>query len=283
MNNREDYMHYTNSQKQIISFWKTFGWIFAISGVYILSTLIAVIISAVLSIDEYVMGMLVTMLAGIITSIFVIKKVPTKNKETYSEEKALSVKSSWKIYVSVIIMMFTSMWGIHVITGWITKYSGNIGKELMENRLEEFANSPVLLLLLLAIIIAPITEEIVFRYGVYGTLRRSTTIVTSAVISAVIFGAIHFTFEALFYGSVIGIVFALLYEYTRNIKTSIVGHMTYNVSVMFIPEKMNEKLSLPVEVLLIIISISAFIIGIKYIKSFCYYSEKNKENINNPL
>lgn len=180
-------------------------------------------------------------------------------------------------------MMFISMWGIHVVTGWITKYSGDIGKELMENRLEEFANSPVFLLLLLAIIIAPITEEIVFRYGVYGTLRRSTTIIASAVISAVIFGAIHFTFEALFYGSVIGIVFAFLYEYTRNIKTSIVGHMTYNVSVMFIPEKMNEKLSLPVEVLLIIISISAFIIGIKYIKSSCYYSEENKENINNPL
>jgi len=276
-------MHYTDSQKQTTSFWKTFGWIFAISGIYILSTIISVIISAVLSIDEYVMGMLVTMLAGIITSIFVIKTVPTKNKETYPEEKALGVKNSWKIYASVIIMMFTSMWGIHVVTGWITKYSGDIGKELMEKRLEDFANSPVLLLLILAIIIAPITEEIVFRYGIYGTLRRSTTIVASAIISAIIFGAIHFTFEALFYGSVIGIVFALLYEYTRNIKTSIVGHMTYNVSIMFIPEKMSEKLSLPVEVLLIIIAISAFIIGLKYIKSSCYHFDKNKENIQESL
>ena len=271
-------MQYQNSQ-QCTSFWKTFGWIIAISGVYLLSTVIAVIISAVFGIDEYVMGMIAAMFSGIITSIFVVKTVPTKFKDIYPEEKALSVKSPSKIYAAVIAMMCIAMWGIHVVTGWITQYSGDIGKELMDKRLEEFANSPVVLLLLLAIIVAPITEEIVFRYGVYGTLRRSTTIAVSAIVSGIIFGAIHFTFEAVFYGTAIGIVFALLYEYTRNIKVSIAGHMTYNISVMFVPEKMNDNLSFPIEILLIAISIAAFVIGLRYIKSSMQENndDRNKE------
>lgn len=259
-------MQYQISQQRT-SFWKTFGWIIAISGIYLLSTVIAVIISAVFGIDEYVMGMIAAMFSGIVTSIFVVKTVPTKFKDIYPEEKALSIKSPFKIYAAVIAMMCTAMWGIHVVTGWITQYSGDIGKELMEKRLEEFANSPVLLLLLLAIVVAPITEEIVFRYGVYGTLRRSTKIAVSAIVSGIIFGAIHLTFEALFYGTAIGIVFALLYEYTRNIKVSIVGHMTYNISVMFVPENMNDKLYFPIEILLIAISIAAFVVGLRYIKS----------------
>mgnify|MGYP002719788702 FL=1 len=259
-------MQYQSSQQRT-SFWKTFGWIIAISGIYLLSTVIAVIISAVFGIDEYVMGMIAAMFSGIVTSIFVVKTVPTKFKDIYPEEKALSVKSPFKIYAAVIAMMCIAMWGIHIVIGWITKYSGDIGKELMEKRLEEFANSPVLLLLLLAIVVAPITEEIVFRYGVYGTLRRSTTIAVSAIVSGIIFGTIHLTFEALFYGTAIGIVFALLYEYTRNIKVSIVGHMTYNISVMFVPENMNDKLYFPIEILLIAISIAAFVVGLRYIKS----------------
>lgn len=269
-------MQYQNSQQRT-SLWKTFGWIIAISGIYLLSTVIAVIISAVFGIDEYVMGMIAAMFSGIITSIFVIKTVPTKFKDIYPEEKALGVKSPSKIYAAVIAMMCVAMWGIHIVIGWITKYSGDIGKELMEKRLEEFANSPVVLLLLLAIVIAPITEEIVFRYGVYGTLRRSTTIAVSAIVSGIIFGAIHFTFEAVFYGTAIGIVFALLYEYTRNIKVSIVGHMTYNISVMFVPENMNDKLSFPIEILLIAISIAAFVVGLRYIKSSM---QENKNDIN---
>lgn len=269
--------HDINSVQQV-SFWKPFGWTLAILGVYLLTTIIAAIACIVLQVDEYAMGMISAMASGIMTSVFVIKKVPTRHKEQHPDEKSLKVKTPFKIYAIVVIMMITAIRGIQVVTGWITEVSGEVGQELMNQRMEEFSNSPVLLLLLLAIIIAPITEEIVFRYGIYGTLRRSTNIIISALLSAVIFGAIHFTFEALFYGGVIGIVFALLYEYTRNIKVSITGHMTYNITVIFVPHDMNETISIPVEILLITLAVAAFVSGLYYIQQWSIKQKEKKEH-----
>lgn len=268
----QNYVISNDNSPERSSIWKSFGWILAIIGVYLLSTIITAVICIALGTDEYAMGIISAMASGIITSFFVIKTVPTWYKHYYPEEKALKVKTPFKIYASVITMMLVSMWGISVASGWVTELSGEIGKELMDKRIEEFANSPILLLLILAIFIAPITEEIVFRYGIYGTMRRSMSIVVSAILSSVIFGAIHFTFEALFYGSVIGIVFSLLYEYTKNIKVSIVGHMTYNISIAFIPQDMDDKMGLPVEILFVIIAVTSFMIGLKYVKK---WSEEN--------
>lgn len=85
-----------------------------------------------------------------------------------------------------------------------------------------------LLTLLLAGGIAPLVEETIFRGLIYGWLRAHMPIVVAVVISAAIFSAAHvipLLFPALF---VVGIILAVVYEYSGSLWTSILLHSIQN-------------------------------------------------------
>lgn len=85
-----------------------------------------------------------------------------------------------------------------------------------------------LLTLLLAGGIAPLVEETIFRGLIYGWLRAHMPIVGAIVISAAVFSAAHvipLLFPALF---VVGIILAIVYEYSGSLWTSILLHSIQN-------------------------------------------------------
>jgi membrane protease YdiL (CAAX protease family)/uncharacterized RDD family membrane protein YckC len=79
-------------------------------------------------------------------------------------------------------------------------------------------------------IIAPISEELFFRGMLFGGLRKRLETVPAAVISAVVFGALHAPtgITAVPPLIVLGIVFALVYERTGSLGPAIVLHMANN-------------------------------------------------------
>jgi membrane protease YdiL (CAAX protease family) len=96
-----------------------------------------------------------------------------------------------------------------------------------------FANpgSPGLLatMILLAIVVAPITEELVFRAGLFRFARGRLPRWAALLAPAVLFGAVHGNLASFAPLAVLGLVFSLAYERTGDIRVSMVAHGLFNL------------------------------------------------------
>lgn len=79
-----------------------------------------------------------------------------------------------------------------------------------------------------AIIMAPLVEEILFRGIAYKALRERGHPRLALVASSVLFGLIHVNLMTLVPLTVLGIVFALLYERTGNLLAPVAAHSLFN-------------------------------------------------------
>jgi membrane protease YdiL (CAAX protease family) len=107
-------------------------------------------------------------------------------------------------------------------------YVALVGEPEQKNIAEDFGAVPFQILLI--VIAAPISEEICFRGMLFGGLRSRLSKLPAALISAVIFGALHALtgVEAVPPLIVFGLILALLYEKTGSIVPGIVLHMLNN-------------------------------------------------------
>ncbi len=80
----------------------------------------------------------------------------------------------------------------------------------------------------LLIAVAPVVEEIFFRGFLYQSLRNSLGVWPGAVLSGLIFGAIHFEFFKLVQLAILGVILALLFERTRSLWPPIMLHALNN-------------------------------------------------------
>ncbi|MBZ6022325.1 CPBP family intramembrane glutamic endopeptidase [Bacillus cereus] len=85
--------------------------------------------------------------------------------------------------------------------------------------------------LIVVSIIGPILEEIVFRKILFGTLYKKFNFFIAAIISSLVFAAIHFDFTHLLVYTAMGLVFAFLYVKTKRIIVPIAAHVAMNTLV----------------------------------------------------
>jgi membrane protease YdiL (CAAX protease family) len=97
---------------------------------------------------------------------------------------------------------------------------------------EMFSESSTLeqrvLIIVLAVSLAPIAEEFIFRFFIYGVARRYFGKVIGVLASAVLFAAVHAhlpSFAPLF---VLGACFAIAYEWTGSILVPMTMHALFN-------------------------------------------------------
>lgn len=87
---------------------------------------------------------------------------------------------------------------------------------------------------LFAAILGPFIEELFFRGFMYGVLKKYAGAIWSAVITAVIFAALHTHIVGFFPIFALGILLAYLYEKTGTIVSSITVHIIHNLSMLFL-------------------------------------------------
>ncbi len=81
-----------------------------------------------------------------------------------------------------------------------------------------------------SIVLAPVIEEMFFRAGVYGTMRKTINVKASMVISALIFSAIHmFSLQGALEAFAVGLILVIFYEKTGNLFYCIIAHMALNI------------------------------------------------------
>ncbi len=85
-------------------------------------------------------------------------------------------------------------------------------------------------LLLCAIGIAPVTEELIFRAGIFRFVRTRLTRWAALLLPALLFGALHSNLASFAPLVALGVVFSLAYERTGRISTTMVAHALFNLT-----------------------------------------------------
>lgn len=83
---------------------------------------------------------------------------------------------------------------------------------------------------IMAIAVAPITEECCFRGLLYNCLKKHSCRIVAAVISSVLFGAIHMSLAQMLPLTLFALLLCLLYEKTHTLRTCIIAHALFNVA-----------------------------------------------------
>ena len=89
-------------------------------------------------------------------------------------------------------------------------------------------------MLLVACVLAPIYEELLFRAGLYRFCRQKLGRGWALVISGVCFGALHGNWAGFFPLAGLGMGLALAYEATGSIRVAIIAHALFNLNTVLV-------------------------------------------------
>jgi membrane protease YdiL (CAAX protease family) len=84
------------------------------------------------------------------------------------------------------------------------------------------------MIIVLAVVVAPISEEFIFRFFIYGVLRRYSGIAVGLVLNAMLFAAAHNHLPSAAPLFVLGACFTLAYEWSGSILVSMAMHALFN-------------------------------------------------------
>ncbi len=91
-----------------------------------------------------------------------------------------------------------------------------------------------LALAFVAVVMAPIAEELIFRAGFYRWFRGRMGIASGMVLSGMIFAFLHGHLLGFMPLAALGILFCLAYEWTGNIKVPIIMHALFNLNTLIL-------------------------------------------------
>ncbi|MBC8010343.1 MAG: CPBP family intramembrane metalloprotease [Burkholderiales bacterium] len=96
------------------------------------------------------------------------------------------------------------------------------------------ADDPGLLvfMIILAAVIAPITEELIFRAGIFRYLRTRIPRGLALMLPALLFAILHGNLAALVPLFALGVFFAIAYERTGNIAVPMIAHALFNLNTI---------------------------------------------------
>lgn len=89
-------------------------------------------------------------------------------------------------------------------------------------------------MLLVACVLAPIYEELLFRAGLYRFVRQKLGRMPAFLISGVCFGAMHANWAGFVPLAVLGMLLALVYEATGSIRVAIIAHGLFNLNTIIL-------------------------------------------------
>lgn len=142
----------------------------------------------------------------------------------------------------------------------------------MKSNIDSLLSGVSILMVVTTVILAPVFEELVFRYLILNKLRRYGD-KTAIIVTALLFGLFHMNFEQGIYAFAIGLVFGYVVCKTGRVINSMILHALINFFCGVLP-LMIEKLHSPVAetiymsgyFILILVGIVLLILNYKKVK-----------------
>lgn len=118
-------------------------------------------------------------------------------------------------------------------------------------------DSPVLLLFIAALILAPVGEEALMRGIAYPALRKHWPPWAAAFLTATVFALLHGNLVQIVLAVPIGILLAFVYEATQRLWTVIAMHAAFNFAASFVPSSVARSLAEPpiIGVLIVLVAL----------------------------
>lgn len=114
----------------------------------------------------------------------------------------------------------------------------NIFIELISVQSEKYDNVeamqysvPLWLGLILYGLISPITEEIIFRGITYNRMKRFFGVIPCVIVTSLLFGGFHANLPQFLYGTCMGVLMALVYEWVKAFAAPLLLHMSANIFI----------------------------------------------------
>jgi hypothetical protein len=123
-------------------------------------------------------------------------------------------------------------------------------------------------------ILAPIAEEMIFRWLIYLRLRDHRTMMTAAVISGAIFGIYHMNLTQAIYAGVMGVLCAYIMEMSRNLWSCIFIHAGGNLFSLILSEDNVQQVLLENEAWCLILVLALLIF---FAEGFLYFRKKGSK------
>ncbi len=147
----------------------------------------------------------------------------------------LSVFASFKKALPLFLMLLPGVWIVALL--WTKVLSGFEDLGLIEDiaqqelvTLFQGGGDPVAigLLVIAAVVLAPIVEELIFRGCLYRFLKSQTTLLPAQIASGLLFSIIHWNLLSFLPLVLVGIFLARVYEKTGSILVAIWFHAFFN-------------------------------------------------------
>ena len=126
--------------------------------------------------------------------------------------------------IAYLVLIFTSPIGMMVEELTRANPQQEVVQQIKEHGKSEIGPA----LIFLAVIIAPISEEIIFRGYLFPAISFFTSKWFGGITTAVFFGAIHNNFSSFFPLAIFGGILAYLYYRTQSILPCIMAHFFFN-------------------------------------------------------
>src|SRR5580700_4265664 len=141
----------------------------------------------------------------------------------------MPVGRSLLLGISLLISAYPTVFAVGVLTSVLLKINPTTDvQEVMRIFENETAATQRIPIILLAVVIAPVAEELAFRGYLYGVIKRYFGAVPALVLSGILFALIHLNLPSFFPLLVLGWVFALAYELSGSLLVPMTMHALFN-------------------------------------------------------
>ena len=141
----------------------------------------------------------------------------------------MPVGRSLLLGISLLISAYPTVFAVGVLTSILLKINPTTDVQevmrIFENATAVTQRIPIILL---AVAIAPVAEELAFRGYLYGVIKRFFGAVPALLLSGILFALIHLNLPSFFPLLVLGWVFALAYELSGSLLVPMTMHALFN-------------------------------------------------------
>lgn len=173
-----------------------------------------------------------------VSIIFLIYKVRKKN---CSKELQIRKTKNFNIYFAIILGISCWLFNSGVLS--LVEEAGLFSSqfEYTENILAPLSSGSIILSIITVGIIAPFTEEFLFRGVIFNTLSKKISIKWTIIIQAILFGVFHFNLVQGVYATLLGLVFGYITYKTKSLWPAVIIHMVNNTIATIAPYILSES------------------------------------------
>ena len=144
----------------------------------------------------------------------------TSFKDFFGFHKVRFSTIMWTLLYVILITPMSNF--LNAVTALIF---GNVAENVLSSTINEY---PFVVMFLVIAVMGPVLEEMMFRGVFYRNFRKSGRLLSSVIVSALIFGLYHRNLNQFFYTTYVGVMFSLIDEASDSIWPSIIAHGIFN-------------------------------------------------------